>query len=326
VAVTDFAELTVVVLTYNSADSIAACMEALANQTYQEFEVIVVDDDSVDETLAIVADYSSRMKLSVVRNGAHNIPRGRNLGINAAQGDVVAFVDSDDFPAPQWTHVIVDTFREHPETVLLGGELLPSHRTSVAHAISLNDHAIRRLFLGGVLQFCAGNSAINIKLLDGKRFDEDFKFAEDLELASRITGPKRYVPEMQVHHYSRETFRLYAKQMYRYGFVKAWFSCVAGSFRWLDFVPLALLIGGVGASLGLQTWWPLLLNIPFALAEALFVVCYERVPPRIAVLTFPAWLIKNTAWSVGIAHGLIMVAVDNKARALMLSKRHARGA
>src|ERR1700753_3604978 len=147
----EFPELTVVVLTYNSADSIGACLEALATQVYSDFDLGIVDDDSTDETLSVVPDYTARIKISVVRNGAHCIPRGRNLGIDAARGDVVAFVDSDDYPAPEWTQVIVATFRLSPDTAILGGPLRPSWRSNVAHAIALNDHAIRRLFLGGVL-------------------------------------------------------------------------------------------------------------------------------------------------------------------------------
>jgi cellulose synthase/poly-beta-1,6-N-acetylglucosamine synthase-like glycosyltransferase len=234
----------------------------------------------------------------------------------------VAFLDSDDRAAPDWTQVVADTFREHPGVTLIGGQLTPAYRTATAHAIAANDHAIRRLFLGGLLQFCAGNSALNIEMLQGVRYNEEFKFGEDLELASRITGThaKRYVPEMIIYQYSRETFREYAKQMYRYGFVKAWVSVAARSFRWLDYVPLALLLGGVGASLALLTWWPLLLNIPFALAEAIFVVCYQRCPPLVAALTFPAWLVKNLSWSAGIGCGLVALAVDANARRIVRAK------
>lgn len=319
---TDAPRLTVVILTYNSGNTIGECLGSLVSQQYQDFEVIIVDDDSVDQTLSVVSDYSSRIKISVVRNGAHNIPRGRNIGIEAAGTGIVAFLDSDDRAAPDWTQVVADTLREHPEVTLIGGQLTPAHRTATAHAISVNDHAIRRLFLGGLLQFCAGDSALNLETLQGVRYNEEFKFGEDLELASRITGDgaKLYVPEMIIYQYSRETFREYAKQMYRYGFVKAWVSVAAKSFRWLDYVPLALLLGGVGASIALLTWWPLLLNIPFALAESLFVVCYMRCPPRVAVLTFPAWLVKNMSWSAGIGVGLVALGVDANARRIVRSK------
>lgn len=319
---TDLPDLTVVILTYNSAATIEECLDSLVKQSYQDFDVIVVDDDSTDETLSIVSEYSSRLRLSITKNGSHNISRGRNIGLNCAQTNIVAFVDSDDCAAPEWTQAIVDTFHEYPETALLGGMILPAYRSKVAQAIALNDYAIRRLFLSGVLQFCGGNSAINRKALHHAYFDEDFKFAEDLELAARVTGPgaKRYVPEMAIYQHSRETFYQYAKQMYRYGFMKVWLSLALRSFRWLDFVPMALLAAGAVAALSLGTWWPLLLNLPFALAEATFVVCYQRCPPRIAALTFPAWLVKNVSWTIGMGHGLVALAIDGDTRRLVRTK------
>jgi len=318
--------LTVVILTFNSALTIGACLDSLVNQRNRDFDVIIVDDDSTDETEAIVSGYSNRLRLSITRNGSHNIARGRNIGISCARSNLVAFVDSDDCAEPDWTRVIVDTFREHPETVLISGEMLPAYRTLTAHAIALNDHAVRRLFGGGIMQFCAANCAINLGTLQEVRFDEDFRFAEDLELASRIGGlyGKRYVPGMKIRHYSRETFSQYARQMYRYGFMKSWFSFVTRSFRWLDFVPLILCVGGSVVGLLLQSWWPLLLNIPFALAEAVFVICYERCPARIAALTFPAWLIKNLSWSSGIGLGLLTLFVDKDGRRLLRSKQARR--
>ena len=323
VTVTGSAGLTVVVLTYNSAPTIKACLDSLVRQNFRDFDVVIVDDESTDETISIVYSYSSRLRLSVIQNGSHNIPRGRNIGISAARTDLVAFVDSDDCAAPDWTQVIIETFREHPEASLISGDMMPAYRTRAAHAIALNDYVIRRLFHSGVMQFCAANCAINRDALRDVRFDEDFGFAEDLELASRIEGchAKRYVPSMKIYHYSRETFNQYAKQMYRYGFMKSWFSFAARSFRWLDFVPLALLVGGGVVGLALRSWWPLLLNLPFALAEAIFVVCYQRCPPRIAALTFPAWLIKNLSWSYGISHGLVALAIDSNSRRVLRSKQ-----
>ena len=106
--------------------------------------------------------------------------------------------------------------------------------------------------------------------------------------------------------------------------MKLWFSFASRSFRWLDFVPIALLVGGIGASLALRAWWPLLLNLPFALAEAIFVVFYQRCPVRIAALTFPAWLVKNLSWSTGIGCGLLALTVNANAQRLLRSKRAER--
>ena len=54
--------LTVVVLTYNSAATVGACLDSLVDQRYQGFYVIIVDDDSTEETLSIVSGYSSQLR------------------------------------------------------------------------------------------------------------------------------------------------------------------------------------------------------------------------------------------------------------------------
>jgi len=318
--------LTVVILTCNSAATIGTCLESLVQQEYRDFEVVIVDDDSVDETLSVVSRYSSSLRLSVRRNGARNIPRGRNIGLACSLTDLVAFVDSDDTAMPDWTRVIVETFRDHPEVAIISGDRVPAHRTTTAHAIALNDDAIRRLFSGNMMQFCAGNCAINRNVVQDTRFDEYFRCGEDLELVSRMRGHYRWshVPGMKIHHYSRETFRQYAKQMYRYGFMKQYVSFVSRSYRWLDFVPLALLVVSGLASLATGSWWLLLLALPFSLFEALFVIFYQRCPPRTAALTFPAWIVKNLSWSCGIGHGLVTLAVDGDTRRLLRSKRAGR--
>ena len=318
--------LTVVILTYNSAETIGTCLESLTQQEHQDFEVIIVDDDSTDGTLSVVSRYSPSLRLTVRRNGSHNIPRGRNIGLAGSQTDLVAFMDSDDSALHDWTRIIVETFRENPETAFITGGLVPAYRTKIAHAIGLNDDAIRRLFGGGMMLFFAGNCGINRNVAPEVRFDEYFRFGEDLELASRIRGHYRwsYVPGMKIRHYSRDSFLQYAKQMYRYGFMKQYVSFISQSYRWLDFVPLALLLGGGFASLATRSWWFLLLTLPFSLLEALFVILYQRCPARTAALTFPAWVIKNLSWSYGIGHGLMTLAVDGDTRRLLRSKRAGR--
>ena len=72
-----------VVLTYNSAATIGAGLEALVHQHYKDFEVIIVDDHSTDKTRLVASGYSSELRLSVMKERLHNIARGRNIGIKS---------------------------------------------------------------------------------------------------------------------------------------------------------------------------------------------------------------------------------------------------
>jgi glycosyltransferase involved in cell wall biosynthesis len=205
--------LSVVVLTFNSADTIAECLASLACQEYSEFDIVVVDDDSTDQTLQVVSNFTADLQMQVVRNGSHNIPRGRNIGLRHSKADIVAFLDSDDTATPGWTRVIVDTFATHRDIACISGDLLPAYRTTAAQAIALNDDAVRRCF-GGHAQLSGGNCAINKAGYPGALFDEDFRCAEDLELISRFETRWLHMPEMQIRHFSRDTLGQYAVQTY----------------------------------------------------------------------------------------------------------------
>jgi hypothetical protein len=315
--------LSVVVLTFNSAATVEACLDSLVAQEFTDFDTIVVDDDSTDETLSIVSRYVSRLHLTVKGNGTHNIPRGRNIGLTASTSDLVAFLDSDDSATPNWTHVIMKTFAERPTLALIGGQFIFHHRTRTSEAIGLNDDAVRKLAARGVMQFSAANCAINQQVIPGPVFDEDFRAAEDLELVARVQRnfACSYVPEMRILHTSRDSFGAYAKQMYQYGFMKLYFDYCEGSYRWIDFVPLALMTVSVLVGLSVGPWWITLAIVPFSLLEALFVIVYQRCRLSVAPLTFPAWITKNVAWSAGIAHGAVSLALQPQKRRWLRTKR-----
>ncbi len=269
------------VLTYNSATTVRECLDALTKQEFKEFDVIVVDDDSTDETLQIIATYERLLNISVIRNGAHNIPRGRNLALAASRSDLVAFVDSDDFAAEDWTKVIVDTCVERPELAAIAGNLNPIARNRTAKAIALNDATIRETVGRGIMQFCAGNCAINRTVLPGNVFNEGFRHGEDLELISRVQQEAEWlaVPSMVTHHASRGSLRAYARQMHAYGRAKARVGYRFNAYRWIDYFPLAMLIGGAAAAGALGSWWYLLALVPFSVLEAGYVIVHQRCSP-----------------------------------------------
>jgi glycosyltransferase involved in cell wall biosynthesis len=308
--------LSVIVLTYNSASTIERCLDSLVAQDLSDFDTTIVDDDSTDETVSIVLRYASRLRLTVVKNGSHNIPRGRNIGLNQTTADVVAFVDSDDFADSNWTRIIVNTFIERPELALIAGGSIPAYGTRSSEAIAMIDTTVRDFVGKGVMRFAAGNCAINQRVLPGGVFREDFRAAEDLELVSRVqrVHPCSYVPTMLIHYSSRDSFRQYAKQMYHYGFMKMYFGYSHGTFRVIDFAPLALVIASVIAAVILGEWWILSAIFAFSLLESLFVIVYKRCRPLLGLATFPAWLTKNIAWSVGVAQAVGSLAINSSVR------------
>jgi len=91
--------VSIVIPTYNHAKFISKALKSVIDQTYKNWEAIIIDNESVDETYKLVNDFNdSRIKYFKISNDGV-IAKSRNLGIKEAKGDWIAFLDSDDW----WT-------------------------------------------------------------------------------------------------------------------------------------------------------------------------------------------------------------------------------
>lgn len=90
--------VSVIIPTFNRAQSIAAAVESVLSQTYPEIEVLVVDDGSTDDTDRALQPYLDRIVFIRRPNGGPSA--ARNSGIRASRGEIVAFLDSDDLWLP----------------------------------------------------------------------------------------------------------------------------------------------------------------------------------------------------------------------------------
>lgn len=93
-------KLSVVINTYNRCQSLARTLRSLEFQTNPEFEVIVVNGPSTDATETVLEDYAGRIR--VARCPERNLSVSRNMGIDHAAGDIVAFIDDDSLATPGW--------------------------------------------------------------------------------------------------------------------------------------------------------------------------------------------------------------------------------
>lgn len=94
--------ISVVIPTYNRSRELDRCLNSLVNQTYQNFEVIVCDDGSIDDSKNVVNNYIDKLDLAYLYSENFGGPaRPRNLGIHAATSPYIAFLDSDDWWAPE---------------------------------------------------------------------------------------------------------------------------------------------------------------------------------------------------------------------------------
>jgi len=122
--------LSVVVPTYNRREVLRVCLASLARQTLSsdQFEVLVVDDGSTDDTESVVRSFQGALLVRYLRQ-PHNRGRAaaRNRGIREATGDVVVFVDSDVFPVPGFLAAHRSVHLASPRAVGRGPLLLTNH-------------------------------------------------------------------------------------------------------------------------------------------------------------------------------------------------------
>lgn len=94
--------ISVIVPVYNVEKYLPKCLDSLLAQTWQELEIIVVDDGSPDNSWDIMQEYArrdSRVRLIRQKNGG--LSAARNAGVEAARGEWIGFLDSDDYVAPE---------------------------------------------------------------------------------------------------------------------------------------------------------------------------------------------------------------------------------
>jgi len=111
-------EVTVVTPTRDRAPVLARCLGALAHQTLDpaRYELLIVDDGSTEPTAAVVqaAQRASRCEIRMFRlDGPPSIPAARNLAVREARGDLIVFVDSDEFAPPAFLAEHLEIGRAH---------------------------------------------------------------------------------------------------------------------------------------------------------------------------------------------------------------------
>jgi len=107
-----------VVNTFNRADSLALTLDGLGRLDYEEFEIVVVNGPSTDATAAVLETFKGA--ITVQRCFERNLAASRNIGIRAAAGEIVAFIDDDAYPDPAWLDRLVEAY-DDPETGAAGG-------------------------------------------------------------------------------------------------------------------------------------------------------------------------------------------------------------
>ena len=105
-------EISVIIPTYNYANYVRDAVESVLNQSYKEFEIIVVDDGSTDGTKKVLEPLKNRIRYIYQEN--RGLPSAYNTGIKASKGEYIAFLDSDDLWLPEKLKLQKKYFDDNP--------------------------------------------------------------------------------------------------------------------------------------------------------------------------------------------------------------------
>lgn len=109
--------ISVVLPSYNHARYVDACVAAFLRQTFQDFELIIIDDASSDDNVEQIRRFSdSRIRL-VARQANRGVAAGMNEGFRIAKADLICFFATDDLPEPGYLEAVLRAFDANPSAV-----------------------------------------------------------------------------------------------------------------------------------------------------------------------------------------------------------------
>ena len=213
--------ISVVVCSYNGASTLRECLTSLMELNYPDYEVILVDDGSTDETRSIAADFPD---VRYIHQENRGLSVARNVGAAAASGDIVAYTDSDCVADPDWLHYLADAMRRQNVKAIGGPNFPPPSDNWTAKCVAASPGGPSHVMLDDQrAEHVPGcNIAFDRKtLLELGGFDPQFRQAgDDVDICWRLLEAGHaigFAASAVVWHHRRNTVRAFLKQQKGYG-------------------------------------------------------------------------------------------------------------
>lgn len=181
--------ISVIIPVHNGSNTLGRCLEGVFKSSYPNFECIVVDDHSIDNTVEIANTFRTRiLRLDNQKGSAY----ARNQGAQSAQGDILLFIDSDVEVYLDTLDKVIRVFEDYPEVSALFGSYddHPGSPNFISQYKNLFHHYIHQTSKEDAYTFWSGCGAIKKDVFDKVRgFDQEIYSApciEDIEMGSRL--------------------------------------------------------------------------------------------------------------------------------------------
>ena len=178
---------------YRVEKYIGACIKSILNQTYKDYEIILVDDGSPDQSITIaegLLNCKQGIVFKVIHTDNLGVSSARNIGIKASRGDYLIMIDSDDVLAPDFLSTYVEMINENPELdiyssgfqVVKEGETYIDRETNPEKKVYSSEMA-QELFFSRKVVFLLPTLLLkrNFVLHNELFFDENVRYSEDVQ-------------------------------------------------------------------------------------------------------------------------------------------------
>jgi O-antigen biosynthesis protein len=300
--------ISVVVCTYNDERTLRSCYDGLLELEYPDYEVIVVNDGSTDATDDITREYDFRL----ISRENRGLASARNAGLDAATGEIVAYIDADARPDPYWLSHLAVSFLKSSHVGVGGPNIPPRDDGAIAECVAnAPGGPIHVLLSDQLAEHIPGcNMAFwkkSLKAIGG--FDPQFRIAgDDVDICWRLQQEGWTVgfsPGAVVWHHRRQSVRGYLKQQLEYGKAEALLERKwperynrAGHLAWAGRVYG----NGFSKARGWRRW-----KVYYGTwGSGLFQSVYQRTPSLLGSLPLmPEWYLVIAALAVVSAMGLL---------------------
>ena len=180
--------VTVLMPVYNGKKYLKEAIESVLNQTFRDFEFLIIDDGSADKSAEIIKSFNDA-RIRLERNETNlGLIKTLNKGLGLAKGKYIARMDCDDISLPKRLSIQVNFMEKHPEIGICGSWVkIMGLKQEFVNRYPQN-HEEARAYLLFNTPFAHPSVIIRKELIDkyNLKYDEDYKHAEDYELWSRV--------------------------------------------------------------------------------------------------------------------------------------------
>jgi glycosyltransferase involved in cell wall biosynthesis len=209
----------IIIPTKDRCDLLMDALQSVLNQTYLDFEVIVIDDDSQDDTLMKLNTVSDE-RLLIVKNKSTERSAARNTGIDIAKGRYICFLDDDDMYEVNYLkdfHNELEKLNYPTDTILRTGFYKLKEDGSKKKAVLYNEINHTNAVRFAAYNMCgAWTLCIPRQCLEQERFDERFPHWQDTHLILRLFGKYKF-HQMETFNYCYRIHQKMGSQMLNNG-------------------------------------------------------------------------------------------------------------